>query len=346
MKAFFVSDAHRTIFLLPGVDRRSGRWFRRKLGGGVWIERGTAWRTGRARVHMLCWVDLIEAEAGQPFARRIWRTLCALGAAATQGVFADVRRADRYVWRAMLWSALPFLLTALVLLAFLLWPIAGLLLWGVVAFLWAGADRLGIEHVHAITRWSRHLAKGDHAGLEARIGHFTDQIAAAPDGEIVVIGHSLGAALALRAVAAARARGVTRPITLITLGHSIPLVSAQTEAEAMRRALHRPDPDLLWFDISALHDPIGFLTYDPSLGRMRALRTEFSARVSAQALKASRLRPIWRHYLYFEPATRPDIWDWDRLLKGSAPVADTLAGFAKRIANGPRGARYSTMRKT
>jgi pimeloyl-ACP methyl ester carboxylesterase len=119
-------------------------------------------------------------------------------------------------------------------------------------------------------------AQGDGSApdIEARTGIFAQRIAAAMASgsadEVLVVGHSVGTQIA--AAAAARALAMTGDrscrLSLMTLGHTIPLLGLQPGAAQFRSELQAlaHEPRLDWTDFSAAIDSACFPLTDPIAG--------------------------------------------------------------------------------
>ncbi|MFT3989352.1 hypothetical protein [Aestuariivirga sp.] len=106
--------------------------------------------------------------------------------------------------------------------------------------------------------------------IEARVHEFSSRISSAVNDpstdEVLLIGHSVGTQLAVAAAARAmQDKAQTARLSLLTLGHTIPLVGLQPGAEAYRRELIAVahDPRISWIDISAAIDSACFPLTDP-----------------------------------------------------------------------------------
>lgn len=109
--------------------------------------------------------------------------------------------------------------------------------------------------------------------IEPRIDAFAARIAAAlaqtEVGEVLVVGHSVGTQIAVSAVARALATAPAQAnISLLTLGHTIPLLGLQPQANAFRCELTSlaADPRVTWIDVSAAIDSACFPLTDPLAG--------------------------------------------------------------------------------
>lgn len=183
--------------------------------------------------------------------------------------------------------------------------------------------------------------------LEGRLDEFAARLAAARGqdwDEVLVVGHSSGAALAVAVVARAlrQAEGGA-PLALLTLGHVIPLHSFLPEARGLRRDLHdlSLSDDLTWADVSApgdggsfgLADPVAISGVRPAGARWPRVISAAFRRTLAPATFA-RLR--WRFYaLHFQylrafdgPNRSADDYDYFQITAGPRPLAARIAGRA------------------
>src|SRR5688500_12069821 len=102
---------------------------------------------------------------------------------------------------------------------------------------------------------------------------FAERIAAyvesSDDDEIIVVGHSVGANVAVSVLAKALAHKADlfrgRPVALLTLGGSIPLQALLPWSEGFRAELAAlaADPDLFWVDVTARQDVASFAEHNP-----------------------------------------------------------------------------------
>jgi hypothetical protein len=109
--------------------------------------------------------------------------------------------------------------------------------------------------------------------LDERMERFAERIIgyveASDDDEIIVVGHSVGANVAVAVLARALARrpGLLRgrPVALLTLGGSIPLQALMPGSGAFRAELAAlaANDDLFWVDITARQDVASFAEHNP-----------------------------------------------------------------------------------
>jgi len=182
--------------------------------------------------------------------------------------------------------------------------------------------------------------------LEARLDGFAAQVAAARGqgwDEVLVVGHSSGAALAVAVVARALRQDTAAgeaPLGLLTLGHVIPLHSFLPRAQGLRRDLHdlSLSDRLTWIDVSAPGDGGSFGLADPvAISGVRPAGARWPRVVSAafrRTLAPGTYRRLrWRFYsLHFQylrafdgPDRGPDDYDYFQITAGPRTLAERFA---------------------
>lgn len=109
--------------------------------------------------------------------------------------------------------------------------------------------------------------------LDARLDRFAEHIAryieASDDDEIVIVGHSVGANLAVSVLARAAVSNPNlwrhKPVNLLTLGGTVPMLGLMPTAGIFREELRvlALSPELPWVDISAFEDAASFPLVNP-----------------------------------------------------------------------------------
>lgn len=105
--------------------------------------------------------------------------------------------------------------------------------------------------------------------LDQRIDAFAQRIAGVlrddPPDEVLVVGHSVGTQLAVSVAARVMRLEPGARLSLLTLGHTIPLQSLQPGAEKFRAELVEVagNPNVDWIDVSAAIDSACFPLTDP-----------------------------------------------------------------------------------
>lgn len=371
----------RRVFYIPGYDPIHPRRYRelyRKEGAaqarisGYSIE--LTGKTGRERygwrveagidgarvtadIDVLVWSDIVRdsMDRGIPgtyllLARTAW-TYIASGA----------------LWRLMRLRKGPviaalypvgFLLVQLVLALLLAWGLGRLLAlahpwaaWGglivvPVALEWFRRrdNRFFAYYLMHDYAWSARHRGANPPELEARIADFTAEIADALQGdadEVLVVGHSSGAHLAVSVLADLIRQGRAprdRPaLALLTLGQVVPMVSFLPDAHRLRadlRYLSARD-ELTWIDVTAPGDGCAFALCDPvAVSGVAPEDKRWPLVVSAaftQTLSPARWRALrWRffrlHFQYMCAFDRPGDYDYFRITAGPLTLAERYAG--------------------
>jgi pimeloyl-ACP methyl ester carboxylesterase len=110
--------------------------------------------------------------------------------------------------------------------------------------------------------------------LEPRLDQFaqrlTEYVGQSDDDEIVVVGHSIGANVAVSAMARALQRNPELwrgpvPVSFMTLGGTIPMLGLMPTAEVFRNELAAlaDSEELRWVDVSAYEDAASFPLVNP-----------------------------------------------------------------------------------
>lgn len=182
--------------------------------------------------------------------------------------------------------------------------------------------------------------------LEARLAGFAERIAEALGSdadEVLVVGHSSGAHLAVSVLAGLIRRGQVRPggprLALLTLGQVVPMVSflpAATRLRADLRLLSESDA-LSWVDVSAPGDGCSFALCDPVAvsgvaGSGRRWPLVISAAFRQTLLPQTWARLRWRffrlHFQYMCAFDRPGDYDYFRITAGPLSLARRFGGRA------------------
>jgi hypothetical protein len=264
-----------------GSARASGSW--------SVTTRGANWRVDSV-FEPLVWSDVVASDETRP----MWRRLAMF--AASMADFIGSGTARRY-FHAQWKYGLFFLFPLFHLLSFACWALATgyivanmLLLKGaamaavtaavsVPAFLillhWLGRRWRVLQ---AADDWifAGDLVHSRRFDIEARLNQFAQRIAdAARDrayDEILVVGHSLGATLAVGALSRALNREPElgrngTPVLLVTVGSTIPKFTLHPDAVRVRLDVARvASSSVQWAEFHARADPISFYRFDPATG--------------------------------------------------------------------------------
>lgn len=198
--------------------------------------------------------------------------------------------------------------------------------------------------------------------LEQRLREFRSTVAtalASDVDEVLIVGHSSGAQLAVSLVAdlleegQVPANGPT--LSLLTLGQVIPMVSFLPRADRLRRDLNRlaSEDHITWVDVSAPGDGCCFALSDPVAVSGVAPRGQrwplvisaaFSKTLSPERLKALKYRFFRLHFQYLCAFDQPGDYDYFRITAGPMTLRDR---FRRRQSSRKRidvmASRFSSM---
>jgi hypothetical protein len=185
---------------------------------------------------------------------------------------------------------------------------------------------------------------GRAADMEERIDTFAariaDSLAAGDSDEVLVVGHSAGAQIAVAALAAALARlpGREVPVSLLTLGQTIPVLGLQPKARAFRRDLAAlaADARVTWIDFSAaidgacfaLTDPLaacGLAQPDPAAPKPKLLSTRFPRLFGPERYATIRRDFRLAHFLYLMATEQAGDYDYFLITGGDMSLGRRYA---------------------
>ncbi|MEM9011475.1 MAG: hypothetical protein AAGE18_09630 [Pseudomonadota bacterium] len=232
--------------------------------------------------------------------------------------------------QAMAWLGLP------------VWLALGLGLGAGMLFLWATKRidrRLFAYYMLADYAYAASAGGATPPDLAERIELWADRVAEARQGgsdEILVIGHSAGAHLAAQVTAATLRRSAgDAPLSLLTIGQSIPMVSFLPTASDLRRDLHQlaRSEDLFWLDVTArgdgacfaLCDPVAVTGVDPEEREKRwplIISAAYKKHLSSDQLEAFKWRFFRKHIQYMCAFDRPGDYDYFRITAGPKTLAE------------------------
>jgi pimeloyl-ACP methyl ester carboxylesterase len=308
---------------------------------------------------LLLWDDIVLADFAQPVTKRLAKSLLAfLDIVATGTAF----RYFRANWQYALFFLFPFLL---------------LLVFAVVAVAIAHGVASSIAlpyilHVAAIValsmsiftlllhwpgrRWrvqqglddwifSWDYVYGRRPDVEARLGRFAETLVArARDttlDEIVIVGHSMGATLALEIVTRALAidpnLGRHGPaVCLLTVGSTIPKFTLHPAGEGFRnRAAHIVrERSIAWAEYHARSDAISFYKFDPVKltrfygdpisGKPLLRRVRLQQMLTRRTYWRYRLRFMRLHYQFVMANERRSTYDYFMMVCGPIPFSRSV----------------------
>ncbi|MEO0343647.1 MAG: hypothetical protein AAF198_09435 [Pseudomonadota bacterium] len=178
---------------------------------------------------------------------------------------------------------------------------------------------------------------GAHRGrvppeLSVRLDEFADRVAKIaredPD-EILLIGHSSGAQLAIQVLARLIRNGLTRSskIDLLTLGHAIPMASFLPHGQEFRRDMQlvSQEKSITWADVTAPGDGACFALADPvAISGLSApdqihpkvVSAAYSKTLKPENWKRLKLRLFKAHFQYLCAFDYPDQYDYFAITSG------------------------------
>lgn len=372
----------RRVFFVPGFDPFPPRRYRElyraqgtiqsdqadyslKVGGG---DHHGQWsvvyqdqdQTVHTQFDLLDWSDLVREEVDRSRAQVIWAGLRCARTYLTSGAFSAILQLRRGPALVSLFPYLVLILWAL-LWAVLLWNGVGVVgahwpvLTPIVVAVLLGAEFLAFKVLDQrlflgyllsdFAFWARH--RGAYpAPLEDRIRLWEAQVAEAlcSSDEVLIVGHSSGALLAV-SVLAGLVDKETRQPELLTLGQTVPMVSLLPEAHRARADLRTigATPGVTWVDISAPGDPCCFALCDPlavSGAGPADVPLILSAAFRQSLSQRTRARLRWRfrrlHSQYLFAFDDPTGFDYFRTTAGPAKLREV---FANRRPSSQRQSR-------
>jgi hypothetical protein len=327
--------------------------------------RGPNWHVD-TEYRLVRWDDVIAAARRRSTWRRIWFGFAALCDFIASGAFWKYCRTN---WRYAGFFLYPFLLltvfAALVIVAgaivadLLDSKLAGALvsvLGLIVLVQWPG-QRLYLPLLLDDWIFSREFIRRGEPVLESRLGRIAHEIVrAVRDGnadEIAVIGHSLGAVLAIDVVH--RALGLEPLVVqngpglvLLTIGSSIPKVGLHPGAHRFRAALAHvaATAGVFWAEYQALNDVMNFYKTDPvaALGLPETGRPVVRIVRFREMLDPARYRRIQRsffrlHRQFVSANDRRTPYDYFMLICGPLSIESQVRWpYGAAGAIGPDGA--------
>lgn len=189
-------------------------------------------------------------------------------------------------------------------------------------------------------------AGANPAALEARLDSFAETVSESLSedwDEVLVIGHSTGAQIAVsllaRMLRAGALQGDGPAVSLLTLGQVIPMVSFLPDAHELRADLHllAGQGAVAWVDVSAPADGASFALCDPvavtgvASERKRwplVISAAYSHSLSPERLHAMRWRFLRLHFQYLCAFDNPQGFDYFRTTAGPQTLGALFQGRA------------------
>jgi hypothetical protein len=376
----------RWVFHLPGYDpappaamkrrfARELRRFEKTWSVQASVSDGaddTRWRVSAAgpnwtvdtEYRLVHWDDVIEAAARKPAWLRIPLGLLAfldfVAGALPQYLRANWRYAGFFLYPFVMFIVLSVIavIAGRFTAAATGWPIVGVVVAvAVAALLWQWPGRRMFLHL-LFDDWifSRdYIRRGDpavEAKLDQTARELVDVARKSEADEIVVIGHSLGAALAIdlldRALKLEPMLGRTGPrIALVSVGSSILKVGLHRAAGRFRAAADRvaASPGIFWGDYQAISDIMNFYRRDPltamglktrDLPLVRMVRIRHM--LDPEVYQRIKYRPLRMHLQFVSGNNLRNAYDYFMLVCGPLSIARQARGDGALNAIGPDGA--------
>lgn len=215
--------------------------------------------------------------------------------------------------------------------------LAAVTIWGILT-LWRRID--GRFFAYYLMQDDAFTAKDGGAyppALTARIDAFATRIRAALTedwDEVLVIGHSSGAYIAVSALAEMPLPASAQPeLSLMTLGHVVPMAAFLPHADRLRNDLRRLSGEIrpFWLDVTAPSDACCFALCDPVAVSGAAppdqrgplvISAAFSQTLSPARLRTLKWRWFRRHFQYLCAFDRPGGYDYFAITAGPRSLRD------------------------
>jgi hypothetical protein len=352
----------RRVFFIGGFDPRRAQGYYRRIGkaqrafGKVGpLERfgpySEGWRfVGAALPHaqiafeILNWNDIVEAH---------WRSKGRLGAMVAamrslviysrSGLLARAREDARAVRRALLIVGLAPVALGLAALGFAalvaalgaqILPYGGWLALPALAAALYVADLawrgLNLEWLAKASACLVETARGEKPAWDERCAAFarrlSEVVSEGATEEIVVVGHSLGAVLAMMTVRRFLDLGPppARPILFATLGNIVPFYTwVEPGGRWLREGAQvAQSRHVDWIDITSGSDPASACRMGPLVGSDASVprwEPEFHNILTPERFRYIRRRPLDFHLQYLKPSDHAGGFDFIRMISSSEP---------------------------
>ena len=251
----------------------------------------------------------------------------------------------------LLLAVLLSCLAAIAAAVFVPWPIAAALalavLAGLIFFRPVLEPHTNVFWLARILAFISDQGDGSASDMETRVDIFAQRIATAivadSATEVLVVGHSIGTQLAVAACARAlKLLGKhTGAISLLTLGHTIPLLGLQPGADTFRNELAAVASErrIDWIDISAaidsacfpLTDPVagsGLNQADPTVPKPKLLSARFPKLFTPASYTKLRRDFSRAHFQYLMAAELAGDYDYFLLTAGDKTLAERFRNLA------------------
>jgi len=312
------------------------------------VEAGARDWQAHSSIHVYDHSDLISRMRSEPLWRQLLSGYCAAVHIVLQG---GARGYLRHAWRFGLFFLFPFLFVGLAMAVSLviaaLPAMLGLSSWlfglsvpaalGFFVFLFVPySNRFHTLHLFADWRLALAVAREDdsvRAWVESRADNVLQALKREAD-EVLISSHSMGASLAIAVIGRALEKEpkafAGREVTFVTLGGAALQCALLSSATTLRRrvgALAR-NPDVFWFDIQCLTDPIHLyrchtvaLCGHEDAAQPKLVFIRFKHALSPERYKKNRRDLLRMHRQYILGPDRKSGFDFTLMTAGPLPAA-------------------------
>lgn len=332
---------------------------RRDPVGFGWLARGEfGARQTEVEFEVLTWGDIVQGSMGQSILATYAQLFRTAWIYIGSGALFQLMRLRKGPVIAALYPVVMLLVQGLIALSLGLiaalglaqlggWilgiPVGFVLFYAVLKLFQRQDGRLFAYYLMHDYAFTAHLHGAYPPALETRIAYFADRLRAAMQGdwdEVLVVGHSSGAYLAVSVVADVLRAGHAGPrISLLTLGQVVPMASFLPEAGRLRADLHdiAADDRVFWVDVTAPGDACAFALCDPVAVTGVAPTTQhgplvlsaaFTKTLSPERQKALRWHWFRIHFQYLHAFDRPGDYDYFAITAGPVTLAERFDGRA------------------
>lgn len=206
--------------------------------------------------------------------------------------------------------------------------------------------RRPINHVFDDWIFSREFVYGQRPRMDARIDRFAerilDRVRDADADEVVIVGHCLGAALVMDAVARALKRDPElarrgRSLRILTVGSTIAKFSLHPRGDRIRRATQAVAGEVRipWIEYHARDDAISFYRFDPVIlkrvsrersgGRPDIRRVQLHDMMDKASFRRHRFNFMLLHYKFLMGNSVRANYDYCLIICGPLPFDEITA---------------------
>jgi hypothetical protein len=320
---------------------------------------GPNWAT-HVTFELLRWDDLVHLDSKRPLMSRIGHALLTLlDFTVTGTVFRYLRANPKYAGfflfpyvaiAALAFAsigaayALAYLLNLTGFLAALIGAVVAVLIF--MALIRWRDPRRRISHALDDAVFSRQFLYGQRPEMDKRIDEFAriilERARKAGVDEILIVGHSLGAAMALAAIARSLKQDTGlaaygSPLCVLTVGATIPKFSLHPKGEEFRQATKAvaAQTPIRWAEYQARDDVISFYRVDPVTlkrvgrdelnGRPNIRRVQLPSMMNAASFRRHRFNFMRLHYQFLMGNDQRAPYDYCMITCGPLKFDDITA---------------------